>query len=308
MKSKSWKEKICICGIFLLALAELCFGAVFPVYADDAHQHGKIQIDVIVDDDKGHEVGIKDVDFLLYYVAAWENNDWMLTLDFADFKGKIDFTDAKSQEKTAKDLYEYVVEKKFREKEGSSNCDGVIEFDDLDPGVYLMIQRSDFVYDGYTYNSAPAVIRIPSRIGDKDYMNVELEPKFTRTGGGPTKPGETGTSGSDPTGPEHSSGDHHHSDDDHTESTTKTDHSDPSKGTTGMDTESSTPEESQTETITETIPEESSTEESSTEIPPKTGEESLTWLYLILMEGSLLAMIGLIVLKRKRENQKHENE
>ena len=75
-----------------------------------------------------------------------------------------------------------------------------------------------------------------------------------------------------------------------------------------MDTESSTPEESQTETITETIPEESSTEESSTEIPPKTGDESLTWLYLILMEGSLLAMIGLIVLKRKRENQKHENE
>ena len=85
------------------ALAELCFGAVFPVYADDAHQHGKIQIDVIVDDDKGHEVGIKYVDFLLlYYVAAWENNDWMLTLDFADFKGKLDFTDAKSRKKLQK--------------------------------------------------------------------------------------------------------------------------------------------------------------------------------------------------------------
>ncbi len=81
-------------------------------------------------------------------------------------------------------------------------------------------------------------------------MNVELEPKFTRTGGGPTKPGETGTlrirTRRDRSIP---SGDHHHSDDDHTESTTKTDHSDPSKGTTGMDTESSTPEESQTETI-----------------------------------------------------------
>lgn len=304
MKSKSWKEKIWICGMFLLALAELCFGAVFPVYADDAHQHGKIQIDVIVDDDKGHEVGIKDVDFLLYYVAALENNDWMLTLDFADFKGKLDFTDAKSQEKTAKDLYEYVVEKKFREKEGSSNCDGVIVFDGLDPGIYLMIQRADFVYGGYTYSSAPAVIKIPSHIGDKDYMNVELEPKFTRSsesrGDKPTAPEETNPSETKPDRP--SSG--HHSSDGSTKP-----HTTPESSRPDIPTESTSSTESAPSDPEETLPDiPTESSEPSTETP-KTGDDSPIGVYVVVMEVSLLVIIGLVILIKKREkDEKHEEK
>lgn len=304
MKSKSWKEKIWICGMFLLALAELCFGAVFPVYADDAHQHGKIQIDVIVDDDKGHEVGIKDVDFLLYYVAAWENNDWMLTLDFADFKGKLDFTDAKSQEKTAKDLYEYVVEKKFLEKEGSSNCDGVIVFDGLDPGIYLMIQRADFVYGGYTYSSAPAVIKIPSHIGDKDYMNVELEPKFTRSsesrGDKPTAPEETNPSETKPDRP--SSG--HHSSDGSTKP-----HTTPESSRPDIPTESTSSTESAPSDPEETLPDiPTESSEPSTETP-KTGDDSPIEVYVVVMEVSLLVIIGLVILIKKREkDEKHEEK
>lgn len=304
MKSKSWKEKIWICGMFLLALAELCFGAVFPVYADDAHQHGKIQIDVIVDDDKGHEVGIKDVDFLLYYVAAWENNDWMLTLDFADFKGKLDFTDAKSQEKTAKDLYEYVVEKKFLEKEGSSNCDGVIVFDGLDPGIYLMIQRADFVYGGYTYSSAPAVIKIPSHIGDKDYMNVELEPKFTRSsesrGDKPTAPEETNPSETKPDRP--SSG--HHSSDGSTKP-----HTTPESSRPDIPTESTSSTESAPSDPEETLPDiPTESSEPSTETP-KTGDDSPIWVYVVVMEVSLLVIIDLVILIKKREkDEKHEEK
>ena len=304
MKSKSWKEKIRIYGMFLLALAELCFGAVFPVYADDAHQHGKIQIDVIVDDDKGHEVGIKDVDFLLYYVAAWENNDWMLTLDFADFKGKLDFTDAKSQEKTAKDLYEYVVEKKFLEKEGSSNCDGVIVFDGLDPGIYLMIQRADFVYGGYTYSSAPAVIKIPSHIGDKDYMNVELEPKFTRSsesrGDKPTAPEETNPSETKPDRP--SSG--HHSSDGSTKP-----HTTPESSRPDIPTESTSSTESAPSDPEETLPDiPTESSEPSTETP-KTGDDSPIGVYVVVMEVSLLVIIGLVILIKKREkDEKHEEK
>lgn len=304
MKSKSWKEKIWICGMFLLALAELCFGAVFPVYADDAHQHGKIQIDVIVDDDKGHEVGIKDVDFLLYYVAAWENNDWMLTLDFADFKGKLDFTDAKSQEKTAKDLYEYVAEKKFLEKEGSSNCDGVIVFDGLDPGIYLMIQRADFVYGGYTYSSAPAVIKIPSHIGDKDYMNVELEPKFTRSsesrGDKPTAPEETNPSETKPDRP--SSG--HHSSDGSTKP-----HTTPESSRPDIPTESTSSTESAPSDPEETLPDiPTESSEPSTETP-KTGDDSPIGVYVVVMEVSLLVIIGLVILIKKREkDEKHEEK
>ncbi len=87
MKSKSWKEKIWICGNFPSRFGRTLFWCGISGFMQTMLiSMAKSRSMSSLDDDKGHEVGIKDVDFLLYYVAAWENNDWMLTLDFADFK------------------------------------------------------------------------------------------------------------------------------------------------------------------------------------------------------------------------------
>ena len=193
---------------------------------------------------------------------------------------------------------------KFLEKEGSSNCDGVIVFDGLDPGIYLMIQRADFVYGGYTYSSAPAVIKIPSHIGDKDYMNVELEPKFTRSsesrGDKPTAPEETNPSETKPDRP--SSG--HHSSDGSTKP-----HTTPESSRPDIPTESTSSTESAPSDPEETLPDiPTESSEPSTETP-KTGDDSPIGVYVVVMEVSLLVIIGLVILIKKREkDEKHEEK
>lgn len=303
MRNKKWSRKIRSGLTLSLALMSLALSNAFPAYAHEG-EHGKIQVDVVIDNDNGQDVGVKDVDFVLYYVAAWENNSWSLTLKFDDYKGSIDFTDAKAQEKTANDLYKYIEEKRFKDKEGISNQAGVIEFDNLEPGVYLLIQRYPFEYGDYTYNSAPSVIRLPSNIGDKDYMDVELEPKFTRSGSRPTKPGETNPTETnpdepEPTTPDKPSGGHHSGSNDPNTPTIP--------GGSGPDeslTVPSSPEETVPETSEETQPGETPEEETTPEpgISPKTGDNSNIGFYLISMNVSLLAIGGLVILIRKRKN------
>ena len=303
MRNKKWNRKLRSGLAFFLTLASLAVGCMFPAYAHDG-EHGEIQVDVVIEDDNGHDVGIKDVDFVLYYVAAWENNNWSLTLEFDDYKGTIDFTDAKAQEKTANDLYKYVEEKKFKDEEGISNRGGVIEFDNLEPGVYLLIQRYPFQYGDYTYNSAPSVIRLPSNIGDKDYMDVELEPKFTRSGSRPTKPGgtdptETSPDGPEPTTPDKPSGGHHSS-----SGAPNTPTIPGGSGPNESITVPSRPEETVPET-SEEIQQDETLEEETTSEPgtsPKTGDNSKLGCYLVSMNVSLLAIVGLIILIRKRKN------
>ena len=84
MRNKKWNRKIRSGLTLSLALMSLVLSNVFSAYAQEG-EHGKIQVDVGIDNDNGQDVGIKDVDFVLYYVAAWENNSWSLTLKFDDY-------------------------------------------------------------------------------------------------------------------------------------------------------------------------------------------------------------------------------
>lgn len=303
MRNKKWNRKIRSGLTLSLALMSLALSNVFSAYAHEG-EHGKIQVDVRIDNDNGQDVGIKDVDFVLYYVAAWENNSWSLTLKFDDYKGSIDFTDAKAQGKTANDLYKYIEEKRFKDKEGISNRAGVIEFDNLEQGVYLLIQRYPFEYGDYTYNSAPSVIRLPSNIGDKDYMDVELEPKFTCSGSRPTKPGgtdptETSPDESEPTTPDKPSGGHHSSSG-APNTPTIPGGSRPNESITVPSRPEKTVPETSEETRQDETLEEETTSESGTS--PKTGDNSKLGCYLVSMNVSLLAIVGLIILIRKRKN------
>lgn len=76
-------------------------------------------------------------------------------------------------------------------------------------------------------------------------------------------------------------------------------------GTTTETTETSSQEETQTQTdtVTETLQENSTSDESSIDSTPKTGDESMTWMNLILMEGSLIGMIALIIMRRKKQSK-----
>lgn len=172
--------------MMILACLNLC--SVCPAYALSS-SHGSIQIDVLVDDESGHKVGVKDVKFLLYHVADWDGHDWIYMPNFSDYRGGLDFTDAKTQEESADALCAYIKKKAFREVEGTSNAAGILVFNNLAEGVYLLAQENSFEFGNYIYTSKPSLVRIPSHMDDQDYLNVELEMKFARTAKPPLPPG-----------------------------------------------------------------------------------------------------------------------
>ena len=61
-------------------------------------------------------------------------------------------------------------------------------FTNLEQGIYLVAQEQSFRYDIYTYTSTPSLVQVPARIGDQDYLNVELEMKFARIEDKPDRP------------------------------------------------------------------------------------------------------------------------
>ena len=186
MRNK-WRRKLRCFGTFVLMLSCLCFHRTISAYASPAERE-TIQIDVKVEDKKDNRVGIENVKFLLYHIADWETDRWVLEPNFADFTGKLDFSDAKEQEKTSRELSEYIRKKAFREIMGTSNASGIVMFTNLEQGIYLVAQEQSFRYDIYTYTSTPSLVQVPARIGDQDYLNVELEMKFARMEDKPDRP------------------------------------------------------------------------------------------------------------------------
>ena len=63
-----------------------------------------------------------------------------------------------------------------------------MRFTNLEQGIYLVAQEQSFRYDIYTYTSTPSLVQVPARIGDQDYLNVELEMKFARMEDKPDRP------------------------------------------------------------------------------------------------------------------------
>ena len=280
MRNK-WRRRLRCFGTFVLMLSCLCFHRTISACASPA-ERGTIQIDVKVEDKKGNRVGIENVKFLLYHIADWETDRWVLKPNFADFTGKLDFSDAKEQEKTSRELSEYIRKKAFREIMGISNASGIVMFTNLEQGIYLVAQEQSFRYDIYTYTSTPSLVQVPARIGDQDYLNVELEMKFSRT------EDETETTGS--TEPE-------------TTGSTEPETTGSTEPETTGSTEPETTEPTEPETTEPTEPETTEpTEPETTEpIKPKTGDSANPGFYLVGTVLSLGAILLLLYLIRSRK-------
>ena len=268
-----WRRKLRCFGTFVLMLSCLCFHRTIPAYASSGDR-GSIQIDVKVEDKKGNKVGIENVKFLLYHIAAWETDRWVLKPNFADFTGKLDFSDAKEQEKTSRELSEYIRKKAFREIMGTSNASGIVMFTNLEQGIYLVVQEQSFRYDIYTYTSTPSLVQVPARIGNQDYLDVELEMKFSRTEDEPETTGSTEPETTRSTEPE-------------TTRSTEPETTGPTEPETTGPTEPETTEPTEPET---TEP-----------IKPKTGDSANPGFYLVGTVLSLGAILLLLYLIRSRK-------
>ena len=289
MKNK-WKTKIRFLSVFMMILACLNLCSVCPAYALSS-SCGSIQIDVLVDDDSGHKVGVKDVKFLLYHVADWDGHDWIYMPNFSDYRGELDFTDAKTQEESADALCAYIKKKAFREVEGTSNAAGILISDNLAEGVYLLAQENPFEYGNYIYTSKPSLVRIPSHMDGQDYLNVELEMKFARTEKPSLPPEPPTTPPTQPTSPEKpgpSGGGGSHTGPGPAETTRAG-------------------EEETTPALTETEVDVGKKETTAPKITGvKTGDSAHPRVYLALMVISLIGMLVLGEVLRRMKRDEHE--
>lgn len=274
--------------MMILACLNLC--NVCPAYALSS-SCGSIQIDVLVDDDSGHKVGVKDVKFLLYHVADWDGHDWIYMPNFSDYRGELDFTDAKTQEESADALCAYIKKKAFREVEGTSNAAGILILDNLAEEVYLLAQENPFEYGNYIYTSKPSLVRIPSHMDGQDYLNVELEMKFARTEKPSLPPEPPTTPPTQPTSPEKpgpSGGGGSHTGPGPAE-------------TTRAGEEETTPALTETEVD---VGKEETTAPKITGV--KTGDSAHPRVYLALMVISLIGMLVLGEVLRRMKRDEHE--
>lgn len=286
----------------MMILACLNLYRVCPAYALSS-SCGSIQIDVLVDDDSGHKVGVKDVKFLLYHVADWDGHDWIYMPNFSDYHGGMDYTDAKTQEESADALCAYIKKKAFREVEGTSNAAGILILDNLAEGVYLLAQENPFEYGNYIYTSKPSLVRIPSHMDGQDYLNVELEMKFARTEKPSLPPEPPTTPPTQPSVPE--------------PQPTDPQPTSPEKpGASGGDGSHTGPgpaettragEQETTPTLNETEVEVGKEETTAPKITGvKTGDSAHPRVYLALMAISLIGMLVLGEVLRRMERDEHE--
>lgn len=112
--------------------------------------------------------------FSLYKIADIKNNDYILTDDFKDYN--IDIND-KEIKNLSYILENYVKRDNIQSiKNGTSNIDGILKWDSLDQGLYLIVGES-YQYKNKKVTIAPSIIALSNNVNNE--YDVNVIPKYT---------------------------------------------------------------------------------------------------------------------------------
>lgn len=140
-------------------------------------------------------IAFKDVEVTLYYVASWEDNEFVLTETFADSGVVLETTttpSASEWQEMGETLEEYI---------GDIECDcndcqytdddGVYVFEDLEDGVYYLAFADVYCEDGVLI-SDPVMVTLPAYDGTTNTWDsdptVDLKVAFTLQPDDPDNP------------------------------------------------------------------------------------------------------------------------
>lgn len=166
-------------------LCLLCVLGLVPTQASAAgtintDEKGQLTIEYRLDGK-----AVSGVPFDLYYVAGVDANaNYTLTGDFKDYPVKLNGLDSAQWKSLAETLTAYVKRDNLIPMDsGTTNADGNLYFpadeSGLPTGLYLAIGRQ-YVKDGYTFNTEPFLVSIPTQDGDGWAYRVVAEAKFSR--------------------------------------------------------------------------------------------------------------------------------
>lgn len=165
-----WKITICIC-LLLLEISMLCTNCM-------AGNLGSIRVKYSAKTKQNEEIILNNVGFSLYYVGEMENGNWILTKEFKNSDVSLKSNEASERNKQAKQLYEYASKEKIQGIIQNTNDDGVIDFTNLEDGLYLIAQTEDWYEVGTeAFYSEPFLVSVPIEINGTLTRNIESRPK-----------------------------------------------------------------------------------------------------------------------------------
>ena len=165
-------------NIFSLSLlfALLFFCSSF-IYLDAESRMGSIQILYNGRTDSRDEVILSDAEFSLYPIQYLKNDEFVWTDDFKNSDVSLEKSDAEDREKQANQLFEYARKNNISATIQTTDTSGKTLFNQLNAGIYLLVQN-DIISNGMDqFTSAPFLVSIPSEIDGKMEYDITVEPK-----------------------------------------------------------------------------------------------------------------------------------
>lgn len=183
MKRLHIRTGICIAALVLCLLLTMSC-AVFAREVPDAGETGSITVTLSYED-----AALTDGTLALYQVGnvAADDGDYSFVLSDAFADSGADLSDLEDAD-TAAALYAYAVSNGIEAVQTTSNTDGTVVFEDLEIGLYLVVQTVSC--SGYEALS-PFLVSVPAYEDGAYVYNVSAVGKFTLTAAEGTTEEET---------------------------------------------------------------------------------------------------------------------
>lgn len=169
------KKKSNIFNLSLLLV--LLFFCCSSTHLNAESRMGSIQIIYMARTDSKDEVVLSDAEFSLYPIQYLKNDEFVWNDDFKKSDVSLEKSDAEDREKQAIQLFEYARKNNISATIQTTDESGKTKFNQLNAGIYLLVQN-DIISNGMDqFTSAPFLVSIPSEIDGKMEYDVTVEPK-----------------------------------------------------------------------------------------------------------------------------------
>lgn len=173
--------KVAKCLTKIIVLLGILFSTTISAFGN-SNIMASLTIYAHINNDNGEVKNLNDVEFSMIKVADYENNEWV---NCDEFKNVIDIPvdmNASLSNQKALYLYRFMKEQRiaFQNKQ-TTNMNGKLIFNDIDEGLYLIVQKDKVENDTDIYSSDPFLIAIPYQQESNYLYNMVVEPKIKRT-------------------------------------------------------------------------------------------------------------------------------
>ncbi len=140
---------------------------------------GTISIKYLARTPEDIEIAILDIPFEMYRIGRWSGDALLLEGEFAPSGVSMEESTAFGRQRQADLLYKYAKEHKLSCTREQTNIDGIVRFDNLTTGVYLIAQSRDAKYkDKGKFVFSPVLISLPTEVNGEFLYNINAEPKI----------------------------------------------------------------------------------------------------------------------------------